>query len=658
MPLFKHFAPRLVSIAVMLIGAYSPKATADNISLTSIGTLGGTNSLAYGISGDGNTIVGYSYTAGAHEHAFYWTQPTGIIDLGTLGGLNSVAEAVSGDGSVIIGRAETAGISTFAFRWTQATGMVSLGTLGGDHSYAHGVSEDGSVVVGEADLPSNSGRDAFRWTQGTGMVDLGTLGGATSVASGVSANGNIIAGTSLISGNGASNAFRWTQSTGMVSLGTLGGAGSFASGISADGSTIVGTSYVSGNSVGHAFRWTQSTGMEDIGSLNMQSSSANAVSANGTVIVGHSYVDNGATPPHAVRWTQSTGMQDINTLLSNAGITPPTLLENAVGISANGNYIAVSDVNNNAYLMVYALGSTGITTAEAQQQATQQLSKTMESGQIGGHSIANNLLGMTQPINNTQYVYNGAMFGSALGYAGGQCSHNDITILGGIAYGSQEYQNVSQNAATTLALGIRKAFELPEKPAVKPYAELGSWVTPDAGISINRDYMNGTDTATGNGDTTATQWAGYGKLGIAWNINNADQLNSWGKLSREYVRFDGYDESAVSSNPFPASVAGGTSRMDVAEIGLSWTHQMDKRFSVTTAAAFAHSFDVQPDLNVTVAPFGSTRASGQDYTWGEFVLQLETKLTDDVSLNLAAIGTGGGGIETAVHGLAGFSYHF
>ena len=49
-----------------------------------------------------------------------------MTDLGTLGGTNSYANAVSGDGSVIVGQSQTAASTTHAFKYTNGT-MTEIG---------------------------------------------------------------------------------------------------------------------------------------------------------------------------------------------------------------------------------------------------------------------------------------------------------------------------------------------------------------------------------------------------------------------------------------------------------------------------------------------------------------------------------------------------
>ena len=56
--------------------------------MTDLGTLGGTNSVAYGINASGQ-VVGYAHTTGnAAAHAFLYSGST-MTDLGTLGGTYS-----------------------------------------------------------------------------------------------------------------------------------------------------------------------------------------------------------------------------------------------------------------------------------------------------------------------------------------------------------------------------------------------------------------------------------------------------------------------------------------------------------------------------------------------------------------------------------------
>ena len=109
-------------------------------SLTWLGTLGGNESGASGVSANG-VVVGTARNAAEQGRAFRWTALGGMQGVGTLGGYNSWANAVSADGAVVVGYATNAAGQNRAFRWTAASGMQDLGTLGGSESEAYGVSD-------------------------------------------------------------------------------------------------------------------------------------------------------------------------------------------------------------------------------------------------------------------------------------------------------------------------------------------------------------------------------------------------------------------------------------------------------------------------------------------------------------------------------------
>lgn len=121
-------------------------------------------SAARDISSDGNVIVGHGSpngTLGEYEAA-RWEGGT-MYHLGYLPGDNSsIAYAVSGDGSTIVGWSRGSGDGR-AFRWTISDGMQSIAELlnsngvstsGWVLTTATGVSADGKIIVGYGRNPS------------------------------------------------------------------------------------------------------------------------------------------------------------------------------------------------------------------------------------------------------------------------------------------------------------------------------------------------------------------------------------------------------------------------------------------------------------------------------------------------------------------------
>jgi probable HAF family extracellular repeat protein len=263
------------------------------------GTLGGNHSEAWGITGNGLAVVGFSTLSNGAIRAYRQQPLGGAQNLGVLAGNTndpyywSEARDVSADGKTVVGRSIDADGRLRAFRWTESGGMQDLGALGGLVSSAFGVSADGAVVVGWASDPYGR-THPFRWTESGGMQDLGTFGGSTGDAWAASADGSVVVGAAHNS-LGQWRAFRWSQSTGLQPLGTLGGTESGARDISADGTVIVG---LARNPQGQwrAFRWTESTGMQDLTQQYAHLMApgsylevAQSVSPNGRYIVGQGY---------------------------------------------------------------------------------------------------------------------------------------------------------------------------------------------------------------------------------------------------------------------------------------------------------------------------------------------------------------------------------
>lgn len=114
--------------------------------LTELGTLGGSSSVAAGINDNGQ-IVGSSSTAGDSEsHAFAY-QNGAMIDLGTLGGLYSAAVGINASGQ-ITGYSFTADESIHPFLYTGGI-MQDLGLLPGHHSCMAWALNDRGDVVGQ-----------------------------------------------------------------------------------------------------------------------------------------------------------------------------------------------------------------------------------------------------------------------------------------------------------------------------------------------------------------------------------------------------------------------------------------------------------------------------------------------------------------------------
>ncbi|MBL0048514.1 MAG: T9SS type A sorting domain-containing protein [Bacteroidetes bacterium] len=241
---------------------------------TPIGSLGftvdSTVSGGFGISGNGNTVVGLTWadTAGgaAYAHAAAWDQTEGFIDLGSLHDSikrSTRANAASFDGSVIVGWQDYNG------PWKSAVWRKN--PLGGYYQNEY-------LLID---------------TSLSNMDEFNQLG----ECSVVSADGNWIGGYGDYANGG--QPWMWSQATGVINLGTLpNGSTGYVSGINDDGSLVVG--WFDGMFFGDPqipFIWTAASGLQDLNvyisstlGLNIAPNWVNAatgLSSNGNYIIGY-----------------------------------------------------------------------------------------------------------------------------------------------------------------------------------------------------------------------------------------------------------------------------------------------------------------------------------------------------------------------------------
>lgn len=173
---------------------------------------GNLQSSAWAVSGDGSAIVGLAWLGCADAHAFRWDSVNGMVDLGSLGGNNSRANGISSDGSTVVGWDEdpTSGFWRGS-RWV--IGAESLLDPVDSVGDAWGANSDGRIIVGA--FSGSSTDNAYRWTEAGGIQTIGVLPGTNyrGYAMDLSEDGNLIIGYCGVGFD--RRGFAWTPDGGM-----------------------------------------------------------------------------------------------------------------------------------------------------------------------------------------------------------------------------------------------------------------------------------------------------------------------------------------------------------------------------------------------------------------------------------------------------------
>jgi len=348
-----------------LLGAQEPSTTQASRSvrytITDLGTLGGSFSLAYGINDNGQ-IDGFSTLPGdAVEHSFVIEKGV-MTDLGTLGGPNSESFANLNNAIQVAGTAETSvtdpnnenfcsfgtNLICLGFVWQNGI-MTPLSTLGGTNGQAAAINNRGQVAGYSETSTTDPNCPApqvlqfrpTRWTAGHARALPLYPGDTEGAAFWINNEGDTVGASGSCAPYDPRyalplqprHALLWRQGVRPIDLGNLGGELENAAFAINDRGQIVGASDISGDTYQHAFLWQKGV-INDLGTLQGDVVSAAVAINNKGQVTGVSSDASGQNL-RAFLW-QNGMLYDLNSLI--AGQSPLYLLH-GFGINSRGQIV-------------------------------------------------------------------------------------------------------------------------------------------------------------------------------------------------------------------------------------------------------------------------------------------------------------------------------
>ena len=337
----------IVLVAPHQLFGQVPPARPTSYAVENLGTLGGTQSAAYGINNEGWVTGAANLPGDQNEHPFLWREGT-MIDLGTPGGPNgSAGFPFKNDRGLVAAFGQTSTTDPLGETWNfyctvsgnlcEGTNLIQRGflwvdgfkvpmpTLGGNNNTAV-VANNLGQVVGFAETatvdpncvaPQVLDYEAVIWTPWDKRIqELPPYpGDSIGAAIGINDRGQVV-GTSGACGPATpavgAHALLWQDGV-AIYLGSLGGATDNLAYAINDRGQVVGVSDLPGDTTAHAFFWQNGT-MTDLGTLPGDVFSVAFSINNHAQVVGQSCDVNFNC--RALLW-QDGVMTDLNTL------TPP-----------------------------------------------------------------------------------------------------------------------------------------------------------------------------------------------------------------------------------------------------------------------------------------------------------------------------------------------
>ena len=272
--------------------------------------------------------------------------------------------------------------------------------------------------------------------------------------------------------------------------------------------------------------------------------------------------------------------------------------------------------------------------------------------------LASVLLGVNEQVNCSNCV---SAFGSAGSFSAGVHGRYNITdslsILGGIAYAQFNENGFNVTSAPIGAFALR--YDFTEWGKSRPFFDVGTVLSPDQHVSYCVPTSPASDRRRSVSNTTSSNYSVFERAGWIARVTPRDEFAVAGELWQGWQRVRGYQELATLANPFSATIADSTDRINLARIGAQWTHLFGNFIEVNVNGGFVQSFASSTGLQAAVVGVGNILPTFGNQHWFELGGRVGARLTKNMTADVFVDGTlGPYPVGNTVHGGVGLRINY
>jgi hypothetical protein len=268
------------------------------------------------------------------------------------------------------------------------------------------------------------------------------------------------------------------------------------------------------------------------------------------------------------------------------------------------------------------------------------------------------LLGINEQINCNDCV---SAFGSAGSFSAGVHGRKNITdnlaLLAGLAYTHYSEGGYSVTSAPIGAIALR--YDFTDWGSSRPFFDIGTILTPYEKVRYQRSYVTSLGAVTVDGNTTASNYAVYGRAGWISRISPRDEVAAAVEIWQLWQRVNGYTDQTIAFNPFDATFNTGTDKTTLVKIGGQWTHLISNSWEGNINGGYVYALGSQSGIVAAVTGQGMVTPTIGNQGWFEYGSRLGYRISKGWVADVFVNGTlGPQPVGNTIHGGIGLRINY